>query len=672
MNIANVKGVGEKRQKALEEMGIYTYADLFSRFPYRYIDLRFPDRVEDFRSHDMVFFTGEVLDAPARMVAKSRRRYVRTRVQAGGKKLSVLWFADYVLHAVKAGESYWFYGRVKRDKNNITLINPTFESVNRTRRLKGIVPVYSLGSRMSQGVYAGIVRAALEDCPPQSVIPQALCAEYQLAELGQAVANVHFPDSPEDLPRASERYALESFVQLLLAHRINGLTLDRARSRRYTQPWEAISPFLDALPYALTSGQERALREIVDDLRGERRMNRLVQGDVGCGKTVVALAAVYYAARCGFQSVLMAPTEVLCAQHFSNAQSLLEPLGVRPVLLTSAVKGKQRANVLEDVRSGRADVLIGTHAVLGEEVEFARLQLCVCDEQQRFGVGHRSLLEGKGRETDLLTMTATPIPRTVGLALYGSLNVTRITEKPAGRSPVSTGIVTPSKLNGMLEFIRAEALAGHAAYLVCPGIEGEEDSQIATVNDLYETVKEGVFRGIPCAPLHGGMKPAEKEQTLERFRMGELHILISTTVVEVGVDAPGATVMCVLNAERFGLSQLHQLRGRVGRGSLPGWCFLYTESDSPEALERLTILKDTPDGFELAEKDFELRGGGDMLGSRQSGEQSALLRGAGLTREAVELGLELVDRMELSEELVSRYLQVTTTGNLKLSRIALN
>lgn len=672
MEIANVKGVGEKRQKALEEMGIYTYADLFSRLPYRYLDLRFLDRIEDCRSNDMVLFEGEAIAAPARMIAKNRRRYVRACVQAGGEKISVLWFADYVLHAVKAGESYRFYGRIKRDKNSITLINPTFEPIERTRRLKGIVPVYSLGSRMSQGVYAGIVRAALEDCPPQSVIPEALCTEYALADLGQAVANVHFPDSPEALPRASERYALESFVQLLLAHRINGLTLDRTRSRRYELPFEAIEPFTDSLPYTLTAGQEGALREIVDDLRGEKRMNRLVQGDVGCGKTVVALAAVYYAAKCGFQSVIMAPTEVLCAQHFSNAQALLEPLGVKAVLLTSAVKGKQRAAVLEDVRNGKADVLIGTHAVLGEAVEFARLQLCVCDEQQRFGVEHRSLLEGKGKETDLLTMTATPIPRTVGLALYGSLNVTRITEKPAGRSPVSTGIVTTSKRDGMLEFIRAEVLAGHAAYLVCPGIEGEEDSRIATVNELCETVENGVFRGIPCAPLHGGMKPAEKERTLERFRKGEVRILIATTVVEVGVDAPGATVMCVLNAERFGLSQLHQLRGRVGRGSLPGWCFLYTESDSPEALERLKILKETADGFELAEKDFELRGGGDLLGSRQSGEQSALLRGAGLTRETVELGLEIVDRMELSEESVRRYFRVTTAANLKLSRIALN
>lgn len=672
MDIANVKGVGEKRQKVLEEMGVYTYSDLLSRLPYRYIDLRFPDNIEDVRSHDPVYFSGEILDAPVRLVSKNRRRYVRARVQAGSAKISVLWFADYVLHAVKAGESYWFYGRIKREKNNITLINPTFEPTDRTRRLKGVVPVYSLGSRMSQGVYAGIVRAALGECPPQSVIPESLCAEYGLTGLARAVETLHFPDSPEDLPHASERYALESFVQLLLAHRINGLALDRSRSRRYGLPFEAIEPFVKALPYALTFGQEQALLEIVNDLRGERRMNRLVQGDVGCGKTVVALAAIYYAAKCGFQSVLMAPTEVLCSQHFSNAQALLEPLGVRPVLLTSAVKGKQRAAVLDAVRSGAADVLIGTHAVLGDGVEFARLQLCVCDEQQRFGVAHRSLLEGKGKETDLLTMTATPIPRTVGLALYGSLNVTRIAEKPSGRSPVSTGIVTPSKREGMLGFIRAEALAGHAAYLVCPGIEGEEDSQIATVNDLYEAVRDGVFRGIPCAPLHGGMKSAEKEQTLERFRKGEVRILISTTVVEVGVDAPGATVMCVLNAERFGLSQLHQLRGRVGRGSLPGWCFLYTESDSPEALERLTILKETSDGFELAEKDFELRGGGDMLGSRQSGERSALSGGSGLTKESVALGLELVDRMEPNEELVRRYRQVTTTENLKLSRIALN
>lgn len=672
MDIANVKGVGEKRKKALEEMGIYTYADLFSRFPYRYVDLRSPDRIEDFRSQDMVLISGEVLDPPARLYSKNRRRYVRTKVQSGARKIDVIWFADYVVHALTAGESYWFYGRVSKNKRNIMLINPTFEAMDRTRRLQGIMPVYSLGSRMSQGVYAGIVRQALAECSPPSVISGELCAEYGIADYAQALASVHCPSTPEEIAPARDRCALEAFVQLLLAHRINGLTLDRSRSQSYGLPSEILREFFEALPFRATQGQIEAVGQIVSDLRGSVRMNRLVQGDVGCGKTVVALAAVYYAARCGFQSALMAPTEVLCSQHLHTARNLLEPLGVRVGLLTSSVKGRERRALLDGLRMGSIDLLIGTHALLGEGVEFARLQLCICDEQQRFGVAHRSLLEGKGRECDVLVMTATPIPRTVGLALYGSLNVTRISEKPAGRAPVSTGIVTPSKLDDMLRFIRDEALKGHSAYLVCPGIEGEEDSQIATVNEIYESVRTGVFAGIDCAPLHGGMKAAEKECTLERFRRGEIRVLVSTTVVEVGVDAPQATVMCILNAERFGLSQLHQLRGRVGRGRLSGWCFLYTESHSPAALERLTVLKETPDGFELAEKDFELRGSGDLLGSRQSGEQSGLLRSAGLTRELVELGVKIADRMEVNEQTVSRYLRATTTENLHLSRIVLN
>ena len=618
LSIGNLKGVGQKRQTVYAKLGILTPYDLLYYLPRDYRDYRDPLPVAE---------TEEGVPAVVRVTITSKRTpvYARGRLQIyglesvddAGTPLSIRFFnTPYTYQAMKVGETYTLYGKVS--------VKPSGREMHVPSVLRDTDHLIEAIYPQTTGLTSAMVRTNITEClqlmdeQPFETLPPDLRARYGLMPLPRAMHCIHQPENLEETDDARRRLAFEEMLRLQL-----GLHLLAERAAQKTDyPMDAatdLQPYYDSLPFTLTDAQYRAIAEIVHDLCSGAPMNRLLQGDVGSGKTAVAAAVCYFTAQNGLQSVLMAPTEILAGQHYQTLCDFLCPLGIRVALLTGSVKGKEKKAIYSEVANGTAQVIVGTHAVFQKAVEYARLGLVITDEQHRFGVAQRAALAEKGGVPHKLVMSATPIPRTLALLMYGDLEVSVLDSKPLGRKPIKTYAVSGRRMRPrIIHFIRTELEAGRQAYIVCPAIE-ESDSELKAVTAYAEQMRAGLLSGWRVGILHGQMSAAEKEEAMTKFRDHETDVLICTTVVEVGVDVPNATVMLIEDAERFGLSQLHQLRGRVGRSGYQSHCILLTEHPTEEARERLRLMSSTADGFELAQKDLELRGPGDFFGNMQHG-----------------------------------------------------
>lgn len=619
MRLTELKGISEKREKDLNKLNIFTAEDLVRYYPRSYLDMTQTVKISQCYHNDIALIACRV-SSPPQVVYKGRRSFVKVWCEQEGERFSAVWFnAPYVKNNLHAGEDYLFYGRIQNrwGMGAPSMVNPSFELQEKNYRLKGIVPVYGLKGTLTQKSVRDAVREALRRCPPVSAVPPELVRKYGLSPLAEAYRGIHMPQSLEEKDRAAERIALEEYFILISAFKFIKGGKEDARVHAYSCTAKEVAEFAARFPFEFTAGQKQAVDEIYKNLKSPNRMNRLLQGDVGSGKTAVALCGIFMAVKSGHQAAFLAPTEVLAAQNFSLVQKYLPEY--RAAFLAGSTPAKEKREIKKALAAGELDIVCGTHAILQEDVAPKDLAFCVCDEQHRFGVAQRSALGEKGAGADMLVMSATPIPRTLSLIFYGDLDISEIKDKPKARAEIVTGIVPFRKYDDMLAYIGGEAKKGNQSYFVCPKIEGDDEGSLMSVTELFDELKNRL-PAVRFALLHGKMKDREKAEIMQAFKDKKYDCLVSTTVIEVGIDVPDATIMVIYNAERFGLSQLHQLRGRVGRGSKKSYCFLLLGADSPEARERLSVIKNNTDGFKIAEKDLEMRGGGDFLGTRQSGK----------------------------------------------------
>lgn len=614
-------GIAAKRSALLGKLGIRSVRDLLLHIPVRYEDRTNGRSIASLEDGE----TCTVEAAAAAMPAHSRPRKTlsvwRLLVSDGTGYLNVTWFnRDFAVRNIREGDRFLFYGTVKRLGGQISMQNPAFERIPEGGSLAGqILPVYGLTEGVSQNQLRLHVREALHVLAPDvgEMLPEDLRLRHGLPQWQDAVHRIHFPACEADALDARRRLAFDELLELQV-----GLRVQRGASLRKAgvpMPRQSLEDALSLLPYRLTMAQARVLEELGADMEKPVAMNRLLQGDVGSGKTVVAFLMALSVIRSGHQVALMVPTEILADQHRRAAETLLEGLGVRISMLKGGMRKRERDRVLTLLREGGPDLVIGTHALLTEDVSFARLGLVITDEQHRFGVRQRAMLSGKGAMPHLLVMTATPIPRTLSLMLYGDLDISILDGLPPGRKPVRTYVVEEGMRPRIEAFVRKMVREGRQVYVVCPLVSESEELQAESAEALSERLRASVFPDLRIALLHGKMKPVEKDAVMLAFSNGETDILVSTTVIEVGVNVPNACVMIVENAERFGLSQLHQLRGRVGRGAEQSHCILFKGGGGKVAAERLKAIAETQDGFRLAELDLKLRGPGEMFGTRQSG-----------------------------------------------------
>ncbi|MDE6557578.1 MAG: ATP-dependent DNA helicase RecG [Clostridia bacterium] len=615
MKLTDLKYVSEAREKQFNKLGVFSQKDLLRLYPRDFLDLTHTNSIAEAYHNSVILTVCEVLNVERNDYA--RRPFVKALCRQGDTLFHTIWFNQpYVAAKLSVGE-YLFYGRVQNKYGmGASMVNPTFEKAESVRNLQGILPVYPLSGTLTQGVVRQTVRQALKTVDIQSEIPYALQKKYGLSPLKEAFYKLHNPRSQGDITGASERIAVEEYFLLVSAFKVIKGDGEIARHNKYSVTEGEVSRFISSFPFEFTAGQRAAVKEILDDVHSPKVMNRLLQGDVGCGKTAVAVAAIYMAVKSGYQAAMLAPTEVLARQNAAQLRKYLPDYTVR--FLSGSTTAAEKREIKKGLADGTVNIVCGTHAVIQKDVRFANLSLVVCDEQQRFGVAQRSALTEKGDNCDCLVMSATPIPRTLSLVFYGDLDITTIKEKPRSRQDISTSIIKNSRYNDMLAWIGGETKKGRQAYFVCPKIEGDDEGTVMSVTELYDDLQKALPT-VRFGLLHGKMNDKKKDEVMEAFRNKEYDCLVSTTVIEVGVDVPDATVMVIYNADRFGLSQLHQLRGRVGRGSVKSYCFLLSENDSDVARERLSVLKNNTDGFAIAEFDLKLRGGGDFMGTRQSG-----------------------------------------------------
>ena len=615
-----LKGVGSARAKQFANLNIFTLQDLICHFPRGYEDRTKLVTIDKLETDVPACFKAMVMNTPR--TAHVRKGLDLTRVQIADHtaRLNVTFFNNkFAAEQLQYGKEYIFYGAVSGDFVGYSMTNPVFEALDSqpvtTRR---ILPVYPLTAGLTNAAMGKAVRQALAVCdPPAERLPESVRREFGVLGAERAYYAIHEPATMAEAEMAKKRLIFEEFFVFSA-----GLALMRAaRGEKRTMPCRDtdLSDFYRALPFALTGAQSRAVAEILRDMASGSPMNRLVQGDVGSGKTMVAAAAAYCACKNGRQAALMAPTEILAEQHYHSLDKLFAPLGLRVGLLTGSMTPKQKREVREKLAAGEVDLAVGTHALLTEATTFADLGLVIADEQHRFGVAQRSRLSGKGEEPHVLVMSATPIPRTLALLMYGDLEVSIVDELPPGREPVDTFLVNESYRARINAFIRKQVSEGHQCFVVCPAVEENEELGVKAATAWADTLGQTVFPDLRIALIHGQMKGSEKEAVMAAFARGEADVLVATTVIEVGVDVPNATLMVVEDADRFGLSQLHQLRGRVGRGGNKSYCILTSQNRNPDTLQRLKALCKTTDGFKIAEEDLKMRGPGDFFGSRQSG-----------------------------------------------------
>lgn len=611
MSLSGIRGIGPSRLKALNQVGIYTVRDLAMQLPRDYRDLTKTTPLSALKAGEVaavhVRVSGEVREQRAKKLL-----ITKVFVTDDTEIVPVVWYNQpWLKNQLTKGRELLLYGKAEWKKGVLHLVSPTIE------QSETLIPVYKAIAGLPAKSMRAAVESALDACDSswKDELPERIRAKYSLCERNFALRNAHFPTSKEALAAARRRIAFEDLLLFQTA-----LSLYRNTGRAGVQldfSDAQLEDFWKTLPFAPTNAQRRVMQEVAQDMRSPRAMARMVQGDVGSGKTAIAFAAIAMAHACGYQSALMAPTEVLARQHYEGAKQMLEPLGCRVGLLVGSLTPKQHRLAHEAIREGEWDVIIGTHALITENVEYKNLGLSITDEQHRFGVRQRTMLGMKGDAPNVLVMSATPIPRSLSLILYGDLDISIVDELPPGRKPVATRIVPESKREGLYGFLRNEVHKGRQAYVVCPLVEESEAVDALPAEQVYEDLRTQYLPDLRIELVHGRMKSADKDRVLESFREGEADILVSTTVIEVGVNVPNATIMVIENAERFGLAQLHQLRGRVGRGAYESWCFLMAEPN-----QRLKFLTSTNDGFKIAQKDMELRGPGELFGTQQSGPVS--------------------------------------------------
>ena len=613
-----LKGVGPKTAERFEKLGILTLSDLLCHYPRRYLDFSKPYSIAEAPADTECVVKAEVFAKPGGRILPGGRRMERITAGDDVSSLEITWFNNpYAAQKLELGQEYYFQGIVTGGMLRRQMVNPQVRTDAQVKS-SPFEAVYPQTEGLTSSAIAKCVRQLLTHAELlPDPLPSEMLKKYRLLSKADAVRAIHCPATEEEAFAARRRLIYEELLVLQLG--IGRMKNHGAASTGAPMKKADASPFWESLSFSPTGAQRRAVEEILTDMSGETSMNRLLQGDVGSGKTLVAAAAIWACIRAGYQAALLAPTEILASQHAENLNRLLSPFGMRVALLTGGMKAAARRTTLAAIRDDEADLIVGTHAILSEGVEFARLGLAVVDEQHRFGVRQRGLLAEKAANPHLLVMSATPIPRTLGLLMYGDLDISILDELPPGRKPVKTRCITGKKRADLYGFLDREIDSGRQVYIVCPAIEDAGGSGLNAVKSYYEDIAKAYLPDRRVGLMHGKLKPKEKAEVMDDFKSGRLDALVSTTVIEVGVDVPNATVMVIENAERYGLSALHQLRGRVGRGAAESWCFLVSDNASESVQKRLKFLCSTSDGFAVAQYDLETRGPGDFFGSRQHG-----------------------------------------------------
>ena len=614
-SVTAISGIGPKKAELLENLRIRTVEDLYLHYPRDYEDRREITPVCRMNEERKILVRARVRNIRSSGYGRNQNVYLICEDNTGSFE-ALFFHAGFIRNTVKIGMEYDFFGYADMKRNVPRMIHPEFSPSNDENR--GIIPIYPLTKGISNNEMRKWQKKLLDEVEYEEYLPQRIIERNNLCSLSYALSNVHFPEERQKLAEAKYRIVFDELLTMQL-----GIMLMKSRYSGKSggimfSPSVDEGEYIDKMPYQLTRAQKKAVEEIIEDMESPAVMNRLLQGDVGSGKTAVAEIALFKAVKSGYQAVLMAPTEILAVQHYEGIKKSFSAFGIEVGFLGGKIKTSERKNTLEGIENGTIGVVIGTHAVISETVHFKNLGLVITDEQHRFGVNQRTLLGNKGEHPDRLVMTATPIPRTLAVVLYGDLDVSVIDELPAGRLPVKTKALDGKKRNEAYDILRTELEKGHQAYVVTPLIDENEDMDILSVNEVYTELKEK-FSDFQVAMLHGEMKSSEKDEIMTAFYENRIQLLVSTVVIEVGINVPNATVMVIENAERFGLAQLHQLRGRVGRGKDQSQCILITEGKSEVARERAAIMEKSNDGFYIAEEDLKLRGPGEIFGTRQHG-----------------------------------------------------
>ena len=618
------KYITAKQLSNLKSLGINTIYDLIYYFPRAYDDRTNIKKIGELKFNEYVVLKASVMSA-VNLTVRSGKKIVKAMVSDGTGIMEILWFGmPYIKKSLKIGEEYLFIGQIKKSAV-FQLINPEYKLFSGQQKVSEneILPIYSSNKNITQNNLRKLVEKFIANFLNyfEENIPDKLIKEYKIMERKSAIKNIHYPVSMKEIEEAKRRFAIEELLILELGILKNRFIIENSNSKNYEVEGkkEKVRDFLSQLTFNLTNAQKKVIKEIYDEISNGKIVNRLIQGDVGSGKTVVAMVMLIYMAENGYQGALMAPTEILANQHYLGIKERLEKIGLRVELLTSSIKGKKKNEILEGIANGEIDIVIGTHSLIEDNVVFKKLGLIVIDEQHRFGVNQRNKLREKGFLGNLLVMSATPIPRSLALSIYGDLDLSIIDELPPGRTPIKTKwIANDEDLEKMYNFIYKKVNDGNQAYFVAPLIETSDKMALKSVDKVSEEI-ERKFSNKKIGIIHGKMKAKEKDDVMFKFKNKEYDILIATTVIEVGIDVPASTIMTIYNAERFGLSALHQLRGRVGRGSKQSYCFLISNSMTENSKQRLSIMEETEDGFRIAEEDLKLRNSGEIFGLRQSG-----------------------------------------------------
>lgn len=623
-NISTLKGVGPKAAEKLNKCGIFNILDILLYFPrdYEFVDSN--AEFENITGEDKQILKCKTTRFRSDIKTKTGKLLTTIDFEYNNHKVSAKWFNQrYIKNSFKIGEIYNLMGKFKRIGDTLEVVNPMIACEEALS--SEIIPKYPLKGDISNKLFEKLINEILSHMEVKENLPKIIVEKYSLIPLNDAIRSIHFPDNKEVLEKAITRLKFQelftySLKLLLLKYKIkknnNGIFFEWA---------DELTAFKNKLPFPLTNAQTRVIREILRDQKSQSSMNRLIQGDVGSGKTIIALISIFNVIKNGYQCAFMAPTEILANQHFEEAKKIYRDFNVEIELLTGSTTLKEKQRIKERIKMNEPILVIGTHALFQDDVEFAKLGLIVTDEQHRFGVEQRSKLINKGKRADCLVMTATPIPRTLALYLYSDLDVSIIDELPPGRKKIDTRFYSEDKRDIAYDLAYDEIKKGRQVYIVCPLIEEDEKEELNSVETLYSDLKSGIFKELNVEILHGKMKGIEKEEIIKRFKSNETNVLISTTVIEVGVNVPNASVMIIENAERFGLSQLHQLRGRVGRGEYSSYCILIAKAKSNVTKKRMQIMTECSDGFLISEKDLELRGAGEMFGKKQSGDEGFVL-----------------------------------------------